>query len=245
MNPFLKNLKKNIPATFAKDKESSTHGMNNNWYMERYQSVIVQRNLIFLLIVISLFAIIISIFTILRVSTAKTVEPFVVEIEEKTGIPTVIRPFIPDQFTVQYTYDESLRIYFLLKYLRAREEYNFHTYNYDYFTVTRSLSNKDVYAQFRSNLYSSNTQSPLLYGQSGKVSLTIRSIKHLPPSSGEGYLVQIVFIKNLSSETKNTSENKVATIGYNYFDLSMNNEEREINPLGFQITSYRVDDYTL
>lgn len=236
----LKNLflKKNIEDK----KETST---NVNWYEDRFQTTIVQRNLLFLAVILLLLIIFASVFTILEVSSSRTVKPFVVEIEDKSGIPNVIRPYIPAQFTNQYAYDEAIRRYFLLKYLRAREEYNYHTFNRDYFTVVRSMSDKEIYSQFRTDLYSSGSGSPLTYADRGKISITIRSIKHLPPSSGKGYLVQVAFVRNITSPGKTYSENKIATIGYDYRDLSMNDEEREINPLGFQVISYRVDDYTL
>lgn len=229
--PLISNQKSNVTAS--------------NWYQDRYQSTVVQRNILFLMIVLLLVIVFASIFTVLHISNSRTVQPFVIEIEEKTGIPNVIRPYVPKQFTVEYTYDEAIRRYFLLKYLRAREEYDYHNFKYDYFTIVRSLSDKDVYSHFRAELYGRNNNSPLLLGQKGKISLTIRSIKHLPPSSGQGYLVQIAFVRNVSSPNRNYSENKIATIGYDYRDIKMNDEEREINPLGFEVFSYRVDDYTL
>ena len=244
-NLFKRSSKSKVTDLKKESSSATSARPSANWYEDRYQSTIVQRNLLFITILIFLLIIFAAIFTILNISASRTVQPFVIEVEEKSGIQNVIRPYIPEQFTNQYTYDLAIRRYFLLKYLRAREEYNVNTYNYNYFTIVRSLSDKDVYSHFRSSVYSSGSNNPLLLGGQGKASLTIRSIKHLPPSSGQGYLVQISFVRNVSSPGKSYSENKIATIGYDYFDRKMNDEEREINPLGFLVTSYRVDDYTL
>lgn len=37
------------------------------------------------------------------------------------------------------------------------------------------------------------------------------------------------------------SKNLIATIGYTYSNVPISAEDRRINPLGFQVTSYRVD----
>ena len=214
---------------------------STSWYSERYQLVTVQRNCALLILFIAVCGIILCIFTILKISSDKSIDPFVVEIEEKSGISTVIRPFIQERWTT----DESLRRYFLLNYVHAREEYDFTTFNYNYFTTVRVMSLDSVYAQFRNQIYATAGKSPITLGEHGKVEIKIRSVTHLRPPKENSYLAQVIFVKNTISHNKTVSENKVALVGYEYSDLNMKTNEREINPLGFRVTSYKLDDYTL
>jgi len=48
-----------------------------------------------------------------------------------------------------------------------------------------------------------------------------------------------------SNGSTESLQNWIATIGYTYKDATMSSVDRRINPLGFQITSYRVDPETL
>ncbi len=39
-----------------------------------------------------------------------------------------------------------------------------------------------------------------------------------------------------------TRKNKIVIMSYRYASLEMDDQQRYINPLGFQVISYRVDD---
>lgn len=238
MANLLKTLLTNLKRKVAEKTDRTT---STSWYSDRYQTVTVQRNLAILVILLALAGIVLCIFTVLKISSNKSIEPFVIEIEEKSGISTVIRPFIQDK----QTSDEALRRYFLLKYVDARESYDFNLFNYNYFTTVRLMSQEDVYNQFRSQIYSTGGKSPISLGERGKVEIKIRSLTHLKPPKGKGYLVQIIFVKDTITKNTTTSEDKVALIGYDYMDLNMTQDERDVNPLGFRVSSYKLDDYAL
>lgn len=238
MNSLFKHLLASARTRISSHREKL---VSTNWYSDRYQLVTVQRNLAVVVILICILSIVLGIITILKISSDKSIDPFVVEIEEKSGISTVIRPFIQEKWTT----DEALRRYFLLRYVFAREEYDFNTFNYNYFTVVRLMSQDSVYNQFRNQIYAPGTKSPVTLGERGKASITIRSITHLRPPKENAYLVQVIFVKDTTMGDKTTSENKVALFSYEYSDLNMRVNERDINPLGFRVTSYKLDDYTL
>ena len=45
---------------------------------------------------------------------------------------------------------------------------------------------------------------------------------------------------------RSSTEHKIATINYDFFsNIEMTSEERMINPLGFQVIGYRLDDEVL
>ncbi len=234
LNKLLESIKEKALRKGA--KFSST-----GWYSDRYQLVTVQRNTALVLTFSSIVIILLTIFAIITISTSKSIEPFVIEVEDKSGVVNVIRPFVYNELTA----NEALRKYFLLKYINARETYNYNDFRYNYFTVVRALSNEQTYTNFRIFTNSSSNDNPISFGAEGKVTITIRSVTHLTAPPGTGYLAQVIFVKETTSKSKNTVENKVALISYDYYDKKMNDDERMINPLGFQITAYKLDNYTL
>ena len=228
---------------FKKKEADDSIAAKKNWYEDRFQTVQVQRNFLLLLTLISLAGVIVSVLAVLEVTSSKTIEPFVIEIDEKTGVTNVIRPLLKEQFSA----DETLRRYFIMKYMNARETYDAGSYHYNYFTVVRLMSSSAVQAQFRRDISADNVKSPLRLSSQGQRIIKVRSITPLSPSPGQsGFVAQVRF----STEDKGRSirpniKNLVATINFDYMDLSLTTEERAINPLGFQVTGYRTDEETL
>lgn len=229
-----------IAAFFSKKKETDSGDKDavsevRNWYSDRYQTVVVQRNLLFLVTVVALIGVFISVFVVRQVTASRSIEPFVIEIERKSGIATVVNPL--DR--VQLAADEELTKYFLARYVQARETYDPITYEYNYFTIVRLLSTGSIYYPFK-NFVVGNPQSPrLLYGEKASSTIKFRSITLPNPNEA-----RVSFTLNVKGYRGGTF-NRVATIRYGYFTLEMSQEERYINPLGFQVTAYRVDEESI
>lgn len=241
----IKHMKKLLAFILQKNKSNNSNALMNkddlvtdvrNWYSDRYESLIVQRNLLFIFILFMLAFILSGIFIVGQIAASKTVEPFIVEIEDKTGITNVVNPLSRKDLTT----DEALNRYFIMNYLRSRETYNVVDYDHSYRSVVRLLSSSNVYSEFRIFL-SSNTKSPIIsYGTSNSTSLKLRSIQFLD----QGKTAQVRFTITENSGNKLTF-NKIATLSFEYKQMELTNEERQINPLGFQVTNYRVDDEIL
>lgn len=220
-------------STETQDKDAVSEV--RNWYSDRYQTVVVQRNLLFLVTVISLIGVFISVFVVRQVTASRSIEPFVIEIERKSGVATVVNPLERKKLAA----DEELTKYFIARYVQARETYDTLTYEYNYFTVIRLLSTSGIYYPFK-NYIVSNPQSPrLLYGEVTSSQIKIRSITL--PNEGEA---RVTFTISVSG-ARSGDFNKVATLKFGYYTLEMSQEERYVNPLGFQVTAYRVDEETL
>ena len=61
-----------------------------SWYYDRYVTVVVQRNILLLMVIACLISISFAMIFVKYVTASKSLEPYVVEIEEKTGIATLI-----------------------------------------------------------------------------------------------------------------------------------------------------------
>jgi type IV secretion system protein VirB8 len=224
-----------IKSYFKKNEQSQEATQSlKNWYSERYESVRIQRNFLILITMISIVTIAISVLVIRYIKSTRSIEPFVIEIEQKTGVPTVIEPV-----SVQaYSANDAIRKYFVMKYIRAREEYSFNSYDYNYNTVVRVLSSENVYyGDYRPKFSIKNPMSPYnLYGQNTYRSVNLKSIIFQSPTTAQ------VRIKLEVKGTTIQSIDKICYVEFKFDNLQMSEEERLINPLGFKVTLYRIED---
>ncbi|AHX04882.1 VirB8 family type IV secretion system protein [Ehrlichia japonica] len=227
---FRKNNNKN-----DNNKPSDTNlETTYSWHVSRYNSVVVQRNMLLFFTTLALSAVGISVFVISNISKNRTIEPFVVEIEKKSGITTLVNPIS----VKQYSADEVLNNHFIIEYVRSRELFDPNNFQYNYYTKVRLFSNQTIYSEFRNWIRLSNPASPLnLYANVTSGHLKIRSLQHLRPGN-----VQIRFSLEFNHPNGTIKKDRIATLSFEYATLEMNEQERQINPLGFQITYYRADD---
>lgn len=230
---ILRNFLKNETAD---DVENNIINNAKNWYEEQYETALVQRNFLILFSLGALFAIIFSILLIRDVTLSKNIKPFIIEVEEKSGITNVVNPLSRRDLLT----NEALNTYFIVKYLTARETYDAGSYRHNYYKVVRLMSTSSVFSIFNSYL-ASDTASPIKrYGALTQTSIKIRSIQFLEP----GKVAQIRFVVTEEGRS-NKSYNKIATINFSYNQTEMTADERYINPLGFIVNSYKVDNETL
>ena len=205
-----------------------------DWSGDKHQSALVQRNLLLVLLVICLAVILLSLSTIRYLKNTQSIDPFVIEIEEKSGVPTVVEPL-----SVQaYSADMAIKRYFIMKYIKAREEYFNSTFNMNYNNVVRVLSSSDVYYRdYRPAFGTNNPSSPYnLYGSGSYVTVGLKSM--IFPSSNSA---QIRVTLNVAGQV-NLVMNKIIYMEFSFQNLNMSESDRLINPLGFQVTLFRIDD---
>lgn len=218
----------------AKDVNLVTE--TKNWYSDRFEAVAIQRNILLLFLLLFTIIIIFCIFLIKEVTISKTVEPFVIEIEEKSGLTNVVNPTANKYLTT----NEALNRHFIVRYITARETYDSNYYKYNYDILTKLFSSNGVYSSFRRSLYDSDGPFTLYGKQQIKTDIKFRSIQFMP----DGKTVQVRF--TISEDAPQGRKfNKIATLTYEYKQLEMSVNDRYINPLGFTITAYRVDNEVL
>lgn len=228
---------KDIFSKLIKKKESASHSnvaILKNWYKERYEQTIIQRNLLFVLSVAALIIIALSVFVIRYVRSTRSIEPFIIEIERKTGVPTVVDPITIEA----YSSNTAIKRYFVWLYIRSREEYFTSTYNYNYMTVVRVLSTPDVYfGDYRPKYSMSNPTSPYnLYAQGSNRIVKLKSMIFPNDSTAQ------VRISMEVNGMMNMRMDKIVFIEFDFQNIEMNDEERLINPLGFRVKLYRIED---
>lgn len=218
----------------------------NNWYSDRYNSIVIQRNLMVIVLILSLVLVIASVFVVGNVSSTFKIQPFVIEVEKKTGITNIVNPLINRELIT----DEVLNKYFITRYIKARESYSSESWRYNYLTVARLLSTPGVYRAF-SAFFNKSTESPIaMYGNRVSTVVSFRSIQFFPPvidargRTGDPRAVvrfTILPDKGFLRGAVNNRIYKIVTLTYRYQQTRMSDDDRMENPLGFFITSYRDD----
>lgn len=208
-------------------KKTSQKFKIKSWYSNRYQIVIVQRNILLLLATLLTVSMTASIIFVKVVVSSKSLEPYIIEIEEKSGVPTIV-----NQLTTQnLTGDESVKKYFINQFIQAAAAYDPKTYKSDAEKV-RLLSIQSVYSDFRNRI------NPKDLGVDSKIELRVKSLKFLDPAT-----VQIRVLRNTITKEKGlVTKDEVINMTFYFANLTLTAEERLINPLGFQVTSFSITE---
>ncbi|PCJ26957.1 MAG: hypothetical protein COA94_04600 [Rickettsiales bacterium] len=230
----LLNKFKKQPELGALDAQNNQAPAGNakNWYDERYDTIIVQRNIFLLLLVILLVLSIISIGVVAYVINTKRFDPFVIQIDDSTGIARIVNPLSSSVLSG----NEALAQYFIKKYIIARETYNPVDFDTLAKKTVRLLSENSVYWGYIGYLRNNDINPSIQYGQKNTTYLLVKSWSKL---SGEKYIVRFS-INETSGARKSFS--KIAVVDFVYTPMELSDDDRDVNPVGFQVTGYRVDD---
>ncbi|AIK43755.1 virB8 family protein [Brucella anthropi] len=174
----------------------------------------------------------ISILAVASLAPLKTVEPFVVRVDNSTGIVDVVSALS----ATAGTYDEAVTKYFASKYVRGREGYVWSEAQENFRTIAL-LSTQAEQARFAATYRGSNPQSPQhVYGRSATVRINIVSIALINQN-----VVSVRYIRSLTRGEEVRTTHFVATLTYSYANAPMSSTDRLVNPLGFAVSEYRAD----
>ncbi|SES42221.1 virB8 family protein [Rhizobium sp. NFR03] len=173
-----------------------------------------------------------AVFSVAALTPLKTVEPFVIRVDNSTGIVDVVSALT----STAGSYDEAVTKYFAARYVRAREGYVQSEAEENFRTVSL-LSSAAEQTRF-ANLYSgSNPDSPQnLYGRNATSEITVKSISLISAD-----VVSVRYIRTVARGEETTMTHWVATLTYAYTNAPMSSTDRLTNPLGFVVSEYRAD----
>ena len=185
---------------------------------------------------VSIFIAIISIVAVVLLTPLKTIEPYVIRVDNTTGMVDILT--ILDEKEISS--NEALDKYFISQYVKAREGYYYELLNQDYL-LTQLMSSEKVANEYRAWYEGENARDQILKN-SNEVNVQILSIV-LGNSNGvkTSTIRAKIITKNLN--TRGLSEStKVITLSYDYILAKASEENRILNPLGFKVTNYRIDE---
>lgn len=215
----------------GKKKVSGPLAETRNWYSDRYEFVVIQRNLLFFVTIAALLGVAGAVYAVAELTASKTVEPYIIEVEDRTGITTLISQNTVENFTQK---DAVIR-YFIWKYIQARENYNVADYEYNYGQVVRLMSAGDVYRAFYSQISGTGADSPSTLGRNSQKKVTAKSTSFLGPKK-----VQVRVMIETTGGQIPVVVHRIITLDFDFVPLELSMPDRLVNPLGFQVSAYSI-----
>lgn len=222
---------KNLNHTYKEDPVVA------EWYQDLYQSAVISRNRWFLVGLIGIGLAAIQALALVFITPLKSVEPYVIQVDNKSGMTTVLKP-LKDSSEANLTQDEAITKSFIVKYIIARETYDSQDLNRNY-DLVRLMSSSEETKRFDDSVSNLNPNSPIeRYKNIGTRTVRISSVSFLDKNKKTA---QVRFITTENQRNENREDYWVAILTYRYVNSPMDEADRFNNPLGFQVLSYRLD----
>lgn len=166
----------------------------------------------------------------------KEIQNNIIRVDSVTGLVDVQR----ELRDAKLTYSEATDKYWLRLYVRQREGFMYALYDDQYKTIgllSAPSEQKKWYEFYRGE----NPAAPVnQYGQRASARVIIRSVSFIDKSVATVRFTRL--IEQPGATTRQTFW--IATVKFRYVNPAATEADREINPLGFQVTEYRVDSET-
>jgi len=181
--------------------------------------------------------------TLMLLMPLKHVEPFVVRVDNATGVVDVV-PVYSGNASVP----EAVTRYLLTHYVTVCERFNFSTAESDYEecgAFHTAARNQAWYALWNPN----NPASPLNVHKDGSsVRAQVTSVSFFRRASGVADLAQVRYVKVRRAAGGGVTEDTthwIATLEYAYADPSTDPRVRRWNPLGFKVVDFKPEPEVL
>jgi type IV secretion system protein VirB8 len=171
----------------------------------------------------------------------KRVEPFVVRVDNSTGIVDVV-----PEYSGQAEPAEAVTRYLLTHYVTVCERFNFATAESDYQEcgAFHSAQRNQLWFQQWNR---ANPLSPLnLYKDGSTVRVRVVSVSFFKKASGVSDLAQVRYVKErrAAGATDEQATHWIASIQYGYVEPAKDPQPRSWNPLGFRVIDFRPEPET-
>lgn len=173
--------------------------------------------------------------------------PFLVMADPYTGTATVAR-LVGNFQDATITTQEAINKSNVAQFVLAREAYDTGLIGQQNWRQTLSMAGANVAPAFRALHASTNPQRPYnQYGTARAIRIRILSISLIPgdpgrPPSGATVRFQRVLF-NKQNGSSQVMDGKIATLRFIYDpNVRLDERDRLLNPLGFFVTDYRVDN---
>jgi type IV secretion system protein VirB8 len=164
----------------------------------------------------------------------KSVEPYVIRVDNATGVVDIARALKDGDVT----YDEAVNKYFIGQYVRARESYSPDILPFTYRAVglMSAPQIRKVWGEINGSGSDRNPQK--VYGKLGRAEARLTAIQFLTKNVAA---IRFTRIEKSGADIEVQTSHWIATLNFEYVNEPLSEDDRLLNPLGFQVTDYRVD----
>lgn len=204
------------------------------WDQDRLASAVRSKRLAWTVAAVAGGLAIAAVLAVAGLTPLKTVEPFVIRVDQATGAVDLARGLSEETGPVRY--EEAVSKYFLAQYVRAREGY-LDTAAEENFRLVSILSGPTEQRRWADLFRGTNPDSPQnLYGRGAEASVSIRAVGFINPE-----VANVRYRRTVRRAQQVEESDWIATIAFAYTRAPMTEADRLRNPLGFQVLSYRSD----
>ncbi len=176
--------------------------------------------------------------------------PYLIMADAYTGNATVAR-LRGDFNNNSITASEAVNRANIATFIRARESYDWNLIGQRDWGTVFTMAEPQVSSTYRALYSTRNPSGPLqIYGKKQAIRVKILSLQMFGGDANKGPSGATVrFQRSLFDKSSGASrylDSKIATLEFKYKpNLAMSEEDRLLNPLGFRVSAYRVDnDYS-
>lgn len=219
-----------------------------SYFVDLEQSREKSRKVAYIIAGVSVACVFIMAIAIAFLTPLKEVKPYVIRVDNTTGFVDIVT----DIKHQEISNIEAMDKYFLTKYLENREGYHFNTARQEY-RMTLLMTAPSAVGRYESKFY--NDKSPIkVLKNDYEINIRILSIQLLKGRAAGTKVATIRFeaIQQVPNSEIDQEEKEgemairtryTANIEYEYAlnKYKLSEEQRLRNPLGFVVTSYRLD----
>jgi type IV secretion system protein VirB8 len=216
------------------NKREDYYAQAGSWTEERTQAIYASRKVAWIVALIAAIIAVLEALALVTLVPLKTVVPHTILVDRQTGFVQALDPANPQNIAP----DKALTQAFLVQYVQAREGFDIATVQQQFKKVSIWTSGR-AKSRYVNLMQASNPESPLAtLPRTSVIDVKIRSVSQLSPGTA---LVRFASTRIDQGASEQPVESWVAVIRYRYSKAPMTVEDRYINPLGFEVTSYRKD----
>lgn len=202
------------------------------WADDKLDSLISSRRTAWLVASVSVAVAMLEALALISLTPLKTVVPYTLLVDRQTGYVQALDPLAAKRVAP----DSALTQSFLVQYVIAREGFDFATVQSD-FRKTMLWSSGSARTDYNAAMQVTNPESPLVrLPRNAVVETRVRSVSAFGNRSA---LVRFDTARRDRNGPLALPRGWVAIITYRFSNEPMSTEDRYLNPLGFQVLSYR------
>lgn len=184
---------------------------------------------------VSVLMAVVAISTLAVLMPMKTIEPFVVRVNDVTGMVDIVRPLNRDEAPA----DEAVSRYFIWDYIKAREEWLAATAPAAYRKVALMSARglQDAWADYMSPKNPNGPQQQL--GQQGSAKISLKTISFLQDNVASVRFSKLV---HFGDERPDEATDWLTTVTFAFHpEAEMSDSDRMANPFGFLVEDVRTE----
>lgn len=205
-----------------------------SWAIDSHDSNTRSRRIAWIIAAIATVVALLEALALVALAPIKTVVPYTVLVDRTTGYVQTLSGTQPQQVKPQTALTQSM----LAQYVIARETFDINSVA-DQYRKVALWSGDDARRDYLALMPISNPQSPLnVYPRASLVATTISSVAMTSSDTA-----QVRFMTERRDQAQGTVNRAwwAATVRFRFAGEPMSADDRLVNPLGFQVISYRRD----